>query len=126
MVFGGRRLLIALFCLVTLFFAAVIAGALTPLGISGVHFDANQSKLVPSDHPYIQTSSKFATDFGGRDTELIVLEAKTGTIFTKEYFEELQKFSRCPQTGTNSVRATPSQFAPPVLSTGCWRDSVSD
>src|SRR5580700_7164691 len=32
-----------------------------------------------------------------------------------KYFEELQKVSRCPQTGTNSVRATPLQFALPVL-----------
>ncbi len=91
LVFGGRKLLIALFCLVTLFFVAVIGGALAPLGIMHIHFDANESKLVPSDHPYIQTSNKFATDFGGRDTELVVLEAKTGTIFTKEYFEEMQK-----------------------------------
>ncbi|MEI9987856.1 MAG: hypothetical protein WDN69_34915 [Aliidongia sp.] len=89
-VFGSRPVLIVLFCVATLFFAVVIAGGLSPLGVKGVHFDANQNKLVPSDHPYIQTSNQFAAEFGGRDVELIVLEAKTGTIFTKEYFDELQ------------------------------------
>jgi len=42
----------------------------------------------------------------------------------REYFEELQKVSRCPQTGTNSVRATPLQFAQPVLRTRFCRDPV--
>jgi|HubBroStandDraft_6_1064221.scaffolds.fasta_scaffold20800_6 hypothetical protein len=42
-----------------------------------------------------------------------------------KYFEELQKVSRCPQTGTNSVSANLLQFAQPVLKIRSCRGSVS-
>ncbi len=39
-------------------------------------------ELLPANHPFIQVHRKFAGTFGGANTVLIMLRAKTGTIFT--------------------------------------------
>jgi uncharacterized protein len=89
-VFGGRRLLIILFCLATLFFLGIAIFGIKPLGIQHAHIEAGLDKQVPADHPYVQAARKYAAQFGGGNLLLIALEAKQGTIFTKEYFDELQ------------------------------------
>ena len=89
-VFGGRRLLVILFCVVTVFFAVVSIRGIPELGIEHAHIEAGLDKQVPADHPYVQTARKYAAQFGGGNLLLIALEAKKGTIFTKEYFDELQ------------------------------------
>ena len=88
--FGNRRLIICLFILTTLFFAGVAAFGIPPLGIQHVHPDASLEKQVPGDHPYIEAQKTLGATFGGGNLVLIALQAKNGTIFTKEYFEEMQ------------------------------------
>jgi len=87
-VFGRRRLLVVLFCLATLFFAAGSAGLLKPLGIAPAHIEGGLEKQVPSDHPYVEVARRFAAQTGAGNILLIALEAKTGTIFTPEFFDE--------------------------------------
>ena len=87
-VFGARPIVITVFCAATLFFGAGAAGLLKPIGIQAAHIDAGLDKQVPADHPYVQTAKKYAAQFGGGNLLLIALEAKKGTIFTKEYFDE--------------------------------------
>src|SRR5579859_5186777 len=89
-VFGARLPIIILFVLATVFFGAVSVGALKPLGIQGAHIDAGLDKQVPADHPYIKAQKEYAAQFGGGNLLLIALQAKNGTIFTKEYFDEMR------------------------------------
>lgn len=41
-------------------------------------------ELLPQNHPFIQVHNQYAPTFGGANTISIMLEVKTGTIFTKE------------------------------------------
>jgi uncharacterized protein len=79
--FGHRRLLIGLFCLVTLGF-----------GWEAAHgrLEAGLDEQVPAAHPFIQTAQKYEAQTGSGNIVLIALQAKAGTIFTPEFFEELQ------------------------------------
>ncbi|MGB8843843.1 MAG: MMPL family transporter [Aliidongia sp.] len=79
-VFRGRMVLVPLFCLATLFFAWEASHA---------RIEGGLDKQVPSDHPYIQTAKQFEGQTGSGNILLIALEAKSGTIFTKPYFDEL-------------------------------------
>jgi predicted RND superfamily exporter protein len=88
-VFGGRLLIVILFCLATLFFAAGAAGLLEPIGLHRAHIEGGLDKQVPSDHPYIATAKQFEGQTGSGNIVLIALEAKGGTIFTKGFFDEL-------------------------------------
>jgi|HubBroStandDraft_1064217.scaffolds.fasta_scaffold00011_80 predicted RND superfamily exporter protein len=88
-VFGHRGLLIVLYCLATLFFAAGAVGALKPLGIPSAHIEGGLDKQVPSDHPYVQTAKLYQGQTGSGNILLIALEAKDGTIFSKDFFDEL-------------------------------------
>lgn len=52
--------------------------------------DASFNKGLPSDHPYIQTFTKYQSEFGGANRVLIALMAKEGDIFTPEFFTQLR------------------------------------
>ena len=80
-VFGHRRLVIALFVIVTLF----MGFAASKIGI-----DAGFAKLLPLKHEYMQTYLKHRQQFGGANRLLIALMAKDGDIFTSEFFAALK------------------------------------
>jgi predicted RND superfamily exporter protein len=83
-IFGHRRLVIALFTLVTL----LMAWSASRLGI-----DAGFTKLLPLKHEYMQTFVKHRTEFGGANRVLIALMAKNGDMFTPEFFQALRTVS---------------------------------
>jgi predicted RND superfamily exporter protein len=82
LVFGNRRLILALFVLVTL----VMAYSVTNLRI-----DAGFSKLLPLKHEYMQTFSTHSKEFGGANRIVIALMSRQGDIFTPEFFSTLEK-----------------------------------
>ncbi|HEV8711888.1 MAG TPA: MMPL family transporter [Candidatus Binatia bacterium] len=55
-------------------------------------------ELLPQNHPFIQVHNEYSQTFGGANTITIMLEAKQGTIFTKEtltkIFEMTQRLDR--------------------------------
>ena len=82
LIFGYRRVLIALFLLVTL----LMGWSLTQLRI-----DAGFSKMLPLQHEYMQTYLEHRQEFGGANRVLIALMARDGDIFTPEFFEALRQ-----------------------------------
>jgi predicted RND superfamily exporter protein len=80
--FGGRSLVIGLFVLVTI---GLGAAALN------LHIDAGFDKLLPLEHPYMQTYVEYRDDFGGANRILVALMAENGDMFTAEFFETLRK-----------------------------------
>ncbi len=55
-----------------------------------IRVDASFNKSLPSDHPYIQTFTKYQSEFGGANRVIIALLAKDGDIFTPEFFRQLK------------------------------------
>jgi predicted RND superfamily exporter protein len=47
-------------------------------------------KMVPQEHPYMQTFLEYYKDFGGANTVLVSLEAVEGDIYTPEFLETLR------------------------------------
>jgi predicted RND superfamily exporter protein len=80
-IFGHRRLVIALFVLVTLFMG---------YSASKIGIDAGFAKLLPLKHDYMQTYLKHRQQFGGANRLLIALVAKDGDIFSPEFFSALK------------------------------------
>ena len=58
---------------------------------SRLRVDASFNKSLPLDHPYIRVFTKYQSEFGGANRVLIALMAKSGDIFTPEYFAQLRK-----------------------------------
>ena len=58
---------------------------------SRLHVDASFNKSLPLGHPYIQTFTKYQSDFGGANRVLIALMTKEGDIFTPEFFAQLRQ-----------------------------------
>ena len=52
--------------------------------------DASFNKSLPTDHPYIQTFTKYQSEFGGANRVMIALMAEHGDIFTPDFFTELK------------------------------------
>jgi predicted RND superfamily exporter protein len=82
LIFGGRRSIVALFCLATLAFGWAASHA---------HLEAGLDKQVPADHPYSRTAREYGAQTGGANVVLLALEAKDGTIFTERFFDELRQ-----------------------------------
>ena len=57
---------------------------------SRLRIDASFNKSLPLAHPYIQTFTKYQTQFGGANRVLVALMAREGDIFTPEFFRELK------------------------------------
>lgn len=76
LLFARRGVVLTLFVAATLF-----------LGwrASGLHVDAGFEKLLPLEHPYIQTFLDYREEFGGANRLLIAFEAREGDIFTAEF-----------------------------------------
>jgi predicted RND superfamily exporter protein len=81
LIFGHRRLVIALFLAVTAFMA---------YSASRIGIDAGFAKLLPLKHEYMQTYLEHRQQFGGANRLLIALTVREGDIFTPEFFEALK------------------------------------
>ena len=81
LLFGNRRLIIALF---------VVATAFMGFAARNIHIDAGFAKLLPLEHEYMQTYLKHREEFGGANRILIALMAKEGDIFQPEFFAALK------------------------------------
>jgi len=81
-IFRHRLLLVCFFTALT----AVMAGF-----ASRLHVDASFNKSLPLDHPYINTFTKYQSEFGGANRVLVALMAKDGDIFTPTFFAQLRR-----------------------------------
>ncbi|MDP9139374.1 MAG: hypothetical protein M3O62_01095, partial [Pseudomonadota bacterium] len=69
-VFGNRRITLAVISVLTVFMAWHAAH---------LKLDAGFDKQLPIGHPYIETFNKYQKDFGGANTMLFALIAKPGS-----------------------------------------------
>lgn len=81
-VFGKRTLLVIVFAALT-----VVMGWFA----TRTYVDASFSKMLPQDHPYIETFKEYEAEFGGANRIVIALMAKDGNIFSPEFFATLEK-----------------------------------
>jgi predicted RND superfamily exporter protein len=81
LIFRNRPLVVALFGLVTVFFAWS--------AITGLRVDAGFSKQLPLGHEYMETFLEHYEDFGGADRILIALIDESGDMFNPEFFRAL-------------------------------------
>lgn len=86
-VFGNRKLTLAVIGLMTLF-----------MGYHAAHLrlDAGFSKQLPIGHPYIEIFNKYQKDFGGANAVLFALLANEGKgdIYQPRYMESLRVLSK--------------------------------
>ncbi len=81
-IFGHRGMVVALFALVTLALAVSAAR---------LRVDAGFTKLLPLDHPYMQTFLQYREQFGGANRIIVALTVERGDIFTPVFFDALRK-----------------------------------
>jgi len=79
-IFRNRRLVVAVFILLTIFMA---------YEASHLKIDAGFAKLLPLKHPYMQTYLEYRDAFGGANRVVIAIRAQDGDIFTPHFFEVL-------------------------------------
>lgn len=76
-------------------FALIIAFAVLTVLMgwfaSRTYVDASFSKMLPQDHPYIDTFTQYEAEFGGANRIVIALMARDGNIFSPEFFATLEK-----------------------------------
>lgn len=71
----------------------VVLAALTGVMLwfaTHLRVDASFNKSLPTNHPYIQTFTKYQSEFGGANRVIIALLAKDGDIFTPHFFAQLK------------------------------------
>ena len=84
-IFSFRPALLLVFFLATIFFA---------YQITGLRPDASFEKMIPMDHPYIQSFIKHMSDLGAAGTTIqVAVEHTRGDIFDPEYLDLLQKIN---------------------------------
>ena len=81
MIFGHRVAVIIVFGMLTL----VMAWFATQLKV-----DAGFTKLLPLDHPYMETFVQYQSEFGGANRVLVAMMARDGDIFNAEFFDSLR------------------------------------
>ena len=79
--FGWRRSFLALFVLITL----ALTWSATQLRV-----DAGFQKMIPLQHPYMQTFTEYQKTFGGANRVLVALRIQEGDIYTPEFFATLK------------------------------------
>ncbi|HLF56763.1 MAG TPA: MMPL family transporter [Thermoanaerobaculia bacterium] len=82
LLFVRRKLVLVLFAAATLFML---------WSASRLRIDAGFTKLLPLQHPYIQTYLKHQQEFGGANRVLVALVAREGDIFTAEFLDTLKR-----------------------------------
>ena len=80
LVFNNRRMVTAFFLLATVFMA---------YEASHLRIDAGFAKLLPLEHPYMQTYLEYRDAYGGANKIVIAIKARDGDIFTPEFFKVL-------------------------------------
>ena len=83
-IFGNRRLVVVLFILITIFMA---------YQASHLKIDAGFAKMLPLEHPYMQTYLEYRDAYGGANKVVIALRAPEGDIFTPEFFDVLARLT---------------------------------
>jgi predicted RND superfamily exporter protein len=83
-IFGHRRTWLAIFAILTAFFAA---------SASRLAVDAGFNKMVPLQHPYMKVYREYEKVFGGANRVAIALMQKQGDIFTKQYMQKLKSLT---------------------------------
>ncbi len=82
LIFDNRRLVVAIFGLMTVFMA---------YQASNLRIDAGFAKLLPLEHEYMKTYVQYRDAFGGANRVVIAIKAREGDIFTPKFFEVLQQ-----------------------------------
>ncbi len=84
LVFGNRKIVLALFALVTLvmlYFAAQLK------------VDAGFKKQVPLTHEYMQTFLDYEQEFGGANRVLVAVVDESGSIFNLSFMQTMEKIT---------------------------------
>ena len=82
LLFARRRVVIAVFAIVTLAMG---------WSATGMRVDAGFTKLVPLEHEYMRTFLEYRNEFGGADRVVIAVMARNGDMFTPEFFSVLRE-----------------------------------
>src|SRR5689334_21578607 len=84
LIFGNRGLILVVFAVLTIAFAAFAA--------RGLHIDASFTKQLPVRHEYMQTYlAPEVAEFRGANRVLIALIARDGNMFKPEFFDALKR-----------------------------------
>ena len=83
-VFGNRKVLLIVFSVMTLLFAA----SATQLVV-----DAGFNKMVPLKHPYMQVYRDYEKVFGGANRVAVAIVQKDGDIYNREYMSKLKNLT---------------------------------
>ena len=81
-VFVRRSLLLAIFSVLTLLFA---------WSATNLRVDAGFNKMIPLNHPYMQTFTEYQQTFGGANRVLVALIPRAGDIFNATFFAKLKQ-----------------------------------
>lgn len=124
LIFANRPLLLVVFALATAFFAYQTAG-LRP--------DISFEKMIPMEHPFIQSFMKHRSDLGAAGTTIqVAVEHTSGDIFDPEYLDLLQQVNDevfyLPGVDRNRMRSlwTPNVRWIEVTEQGFEGDKVID
>ncbi len=71
---------------------ALVTGAAAYAALD-LHMDAGFLKVLPQDHPYVQTFLKYQERLTGTNRIAIILENKNGTIYEAGYLASLRKLT---------------------------------
>ncbi len=82
LIFGNRRVVVAFFLVMTLFML---------YQATHLRIDAGFAKLLPLEHEYMKTYTKYRDSFGGANRVVIAIRAREGDIFTPRFFRVLQE-----------------------------------
>ncbi|MFM1816999.1 MAG: hypothetical protein RLZ98_3694, partial [Pseudomonadota bacterium] len=81
-IFHHRRNLLILNILIT-----IVLGVMA----SQLRVQAGFTKMIPLNHPYMSTFLEYQQDFGGANKVLVALKNQNGSIFEKEFMEQLRQ-----------------------------------
>ena len=82
LIFSHRKFFIGIFFVLTICMA---------FSAKNLRIDAGFTKLLPMQHEYMQTFIEYGKEFGGANQILVALKAKQGDIFTRDFFDTLEK-----------------------------------
>ena len=83
-VFAHRHALLAVFAVATL----LLAWSATALKV-----DAGFNKMIPLEHPYMQTFTEHQATFGGANRVIVALVQRQGDIFNAGFFTRLKQIT---------------------------------
>jgi predicted RND superfamily exporter protein len=142
LIFGWRRLVLALFALGTLILGAV--------ALHGLRIDTSFTKTLPVRHEYMRTYlDPKVVEFQGANRVLVALVARDGNMFTPQFFAALRKatdaiivmdgidrtrvqsiftpnvrYLEVVEDGIEAGNVTPEDFTPTAASFARVRDNI--